>query len=116
MTCEALLIANSVSYSEISRSISVSEIKRTINRFAGLLGDLPNPYRFHVTKLFDVTPREVRDKVGTLAEAAANSSSLFLFYYFGHGLLSTELELMFLHPRGQVEIMKHCAYPLLKMI
>ena len=100
MPCEALLVANSINYSDSSRSLSISQIRRTINKFASLLGDLPNPYRFHITKLFDPNPREVRDKVGLLGEAAANSNSLFLFYYFGHGLLSSDWELMFLHPEG----------------
>jgi hypothetical protein len=100
MTREALLVANSVNYSDTSRSISVSEIKRTINRFAGLLAELPNPYRFHITKLFDPSPREVREKVNSLGESTAKSNSLFLYYYFGHGLLSPEWELMFLHPEG----------------
>jgi len=100
MTREALLVANSVNYSEMARSISAREIKRTIRRFAGLLEDLPNPYRFHVTSVFDARPKEVRERVSSVAEKAANSDSLFLFYYFGHGLLSAELELMFLHPPG----------------
>ncbi|MCL4268822.1 MAG: caspase family protein [Anaerolineales bacterium] len=101
MTRQALLIANSISYSESRHSIPAAAVKRTVNRFARLLEELPQNYRFNVTQLRDARAKDARSTANVIAERAAKSGDLFLFYYFGHGQLSSDLELQFLHPSEQ---------------
>lgn len=99
MTREAVLVANSVTYSNPAFTVKPSVLGRIVNRFSKALEELPASYGFHVTKVIDASPRDVRAKVEAAAERAASSNSLFLFYYFGHGVLGPDFELLFLHPR-----------------
>src|SRR5262245_54426681 len=98
MSRQAILVANSVTYSDSKASITAPVLRRTIERFASILHGLPDDYSFEVTILLDKLPIDVRHKVEDVAQEAHDSDSLFLFYYFGHGFLSAELELQFLHP------------------
>jgi hypothetical protein len=95
---EALLVANSVSYSDPRRSVTPAILRRTIGRFTSILEGLPNGFEFRVVSLLDQSPSEVRNKLEVTARNAKETDDLVLFYYFGHGELSSDLELQFLHP------------------
>jgi len=98
MSRQAVLLANSVSYGLAPQSITPTNQARTIGDFAAILEGLPDPYRFHTVKLLDKPPAQVKSQLRRAAERAAKSDSLLLFYYFGHGDLSGDLEVLFIHP------------------
>lgn len=109
MPRQAVLVANSVSYSEPRQSITVAVLRRTIDKLAQILQGLPDAYKFQVVTLLDKQPTEVRRKIESSSSKARASNDLFLFYYFGHGSLSSDLELQFLHPgraKNAYEILK----------
>ena len=97
---EALIVGNTASYTHGKHIAQAAFLNRTLNRIAGVLEDLPALYAFHATTLLDKSPTEVRQTLDTVAQRAADSGSLILFYYFGHGVLSQDLELLLIHPGG----------------
>jgi hypothetical protein len=53
MTRRALLVGNSVTYSDLSKSITRPVIERTIQRLKALLTDLEPKYAFDVSTCID---------------------------------------------------------------
>lgn len=98
MSRQAVLVANSITYLENQQSVRPGLLRRTVKRIETVLESLPAGYRFQVSVAIDKTPREVRRIAVKAAETAHESNSLLLYYYFGHGALSSELELHFVHP------------------
>lgn len=98
MTRQALLVANSVTYLDTQKNVPGGLVRRTVSRLETLLRGLPDPYMFQVDTAIDDRPTEVRRKALKAAERAAESDSLLLYYYFGHGALSGEFHLEFVHP------------------
>jgi hypothetical protein len=97
MTRRALLVGNSVTYSDLSKSISRPIVERTIQRLRGLLSDLGAEYSFDVSVCIDERGQTVIRKLEEIAIRAARDGDLLLFYYFGHGDLSAEAKLLLLH-------------------
>jgi hypothetical protein len=97
MTRRALLVGNSVTYSDLSKSISRPILERTIQRLKALLSGLETEYAFDVSVCIDERGQAVRRKLEELAERAARDGDLLLFYYFGHGDLSADSKLLLLH-------------------
>ncbi|MHC2280407.1 hypothetical protein ACVME8_007050 [Bradyrhizobium diazoefficiens] len=97
MTRRALLVGNSVTYSDLSKSISRPILERTLQRLSGLLSGLGPDYAFNVSICIDERGQAVRRKLEDLAEKAARDDELLLFYYFGHGDLNAEAKLLLLH-------------------
>src|SRR5512141_2610080 len=94
---------------EIQVSVTRGVLERTLSRFAELLESLPAPYAFTAVALIDAEPRTVRDNVERLAGRARSSDSSFCFYYFGHGALTADQELSFVHPgakKGEYKALK----------
>jgi hypothetical protein len=87
-----------VTYLDTQRSVTPGLLRRTVKRIKAVLESLPPDYRFQVSVAIDKTPQEVRRVAGEAAEAAKKSNSLLLYYYFGHGALSADQELQFVHP------------------
>jgi len=54
--------------------------------------------RFEVTSCRGESPDDVIKTIRSKAAAAQQSQDLFLFFYLGHGVLSPDLRLEFLHP------------------
>ena len=103
MARQAVIVGNTASYSHGQKIATPAVMKRTLNLIATTLANFPGDYAFNVTQLLDQTPDEVQDAFRVSAQKAANTNSLILFYYFGHGLLSPDLNLMFLHSTGTPE-------------
>ena len=101
MSRQALLVGNSVSYSDIAKSVTRPVLERTLKRVSELLSDLESPYSFDIRTAIDRPAKEVRSALEDAAERAARHGELLLFYYFGHGDLSSELQLLLLHPGKQ---------------
>jgi hypothetical protein len=97
MTRRALLVGNSVTYSDLSKSITRPIIERTIRRLGALLRELDPQYAFDITFCIDERGQTVLRTLEGLAQRAAQDRDLLLFYYFGHGDLSSELKLLLLH-------------------
>jgi Caspase domain len=97
MTRRALLVGNSVTYSDLSKSISRPILERTIQRLKGLLSELGDGYAFDVSVCIDERGPTVVRKLEELAQRAARDGDLLLFYYFGHGDLSSDSRLLLLH-------------------
>jgi len=94
----AILVANSVTYLDTQRNVTGGLLRRTVSRIADVLESLPPDYRFRIATAIDKTPQEVRRIADAAAESAKKSDSLLLYYYFGHGALSPDQELQFVHP------------------
>ena len=101
---EAIIVGNTSSYSFGKKISSRASMQRTLFKISNVLTNFPKDYSFHVTTLLDKTPTEVRSAVDTLASRASKTNSLLLFYYFGHGILSSSLDLLFVHLGGTPEI------------
>jgi hypothetical protein len=87
-----------VTYLDTQRSVTPGLLRRTVKRIETVLESLPLDYRFQVSVAIDKTRQEVRRVAEEAAEAANKSNSLLLYYYFGHGALSSDQELQFVHP------------------
>lgn len=94
MPRQALLVGNSITFRDLTKSVTKDLIKRTLTRLERLLTDLDSSYAFGVEHLIDGTSGAVLRQVEKSAAAAATSGDIFLFYYFGHGALSSELQLL----------------------
>lgn len=113
MSREAILVANSITYiRDTQKSLPSNLLKRVINQFADILAHLPQKYAFHTSQAIDQSPVVVRNIVERAAQRAQSTKSLLLFYYLGHGFLSEDNELCFVHPggkRGQYETLTFAA-------
>jgi len=108
MARHALLVGNSVSYSDTTKSVTTHVLSRTLGKLANLLTDLEQPFSFRVVTKIDADAKEVRSALEDGAERAATDGELFLFYYFGHGILSSGLQLQLLHPgrnKGETSVL-----------
>lgn len=101
---EALIVGNTTSYSHGKSIAKPSFLNRTLNNIATVLSDFPDDYSFNTNILLDKTPTEVRQSFDSATQRAADSGSLFLFYYFGHGILSQNLDLLLVHPGGTPDL------------
>jgi hypothetical protein len=97
MTRRALLVGNSVTYSDLSKSITRPIMQRTIHRLQTLLTELDSDYAFDVSTCIDERGGTVIRRLEEIAKRAAKDGDLLLFYYFGHGDLSPDLKLLLLH-------------------
>jgi len=109
----AVLVANSVSYlSDIQKSITKPMLRRTVAQISEMLRRLPKNYSFQIYTALDEREKRVRDLVERIARRAKSANSLLLFYYFGHGDLTEDSELQFVHPgkkRGEREFLRFTA-------
>jgi Caspase domain len=97
MTRRALLVGNSLTYSDISKSIGPRILARTIQQLKVLLTDLEPKYAFDVATCIDERGQTVIRKLEDMARQAARDGDMLLFYYFGHGDLSSDRKLLLLH-------------------
>jgi hypothetical protein len=93
----ALLVGNSVSYSDTSKSITRAILARIVHQLGTLLADLEPAYAFEVTTCIDERGTTAVRKLEDTARLAARDGDLLLLYYFGHGDLSSDLKLRLLH-------------------
>jgi hypothetical protein len=98
MSRYALLVGNSVSYSDLSKSVTPAALSRTFERLGALLASLDPEYAFKVTTCIDKPARHVLSTLATAANDMAGADGLLLVYYFGHGVLDEENKLEFLQP------------------
>jgi len=97
MTRRALLVGNSVTYTDVSKSITRPILERTIGRLKALLAGLEPQYAFDVSVCIDERGNTVLRKLEEIATRVARDGDLLLVYYFGHGEVSSDLKLLFLH-------------------
>jgi hypothetical protein len=97
MSRKALLLANSVTAQYTQTKTPATILRRTVQQISDVLTHLPSPYGFQCTQMIDAKPVKVGAAVSTAARKAAESDSLLLIYYFGHGRMDEE-GLAFVHP------------------
>jgi hypothetical protein len=103
MTRYALLIGNTVTYSDLSKSISRPTLERTLSRLSTLLTGLNAPYSFQTAICLDERAATVKRTLERLCERASQADGLLLVYYFGHGDLSADLKLQLLQRASRSE-------------
>lgn len=98
MSRQAVIVANSAAFLGTKAGISQAILNRTLDRLERALTDLSLRLRFEVTRCVGLSPEEVITTVRTRAGQAQKTRDLFFFFYLGHGVLSRDLQLEFLHP------------------
>lgn len=97
MSRRAIVLVNSVSYGEASKSLPKRVVARIADDVAALLTGLEAEYRFRVTAIKDERRAKATDVIRRVLKAAGTDESLLLFYYFGHGLVTDDEDELYLY-------------------
>ena len=93
----AVVIANSVTSQPTQKGWAPPKVRRVAEQVGNLLSALPNNLGFETRIVFDSKPQPVRRELDKAAKSCADSDSLLLVYYFGHGIRERN-DLAFVHP------------------
>jgi len=96
---EALLIANSVAYSETSKNVPRATVRSVVDELEANFSNLTDEYAFGVKKAVDETASRAREIIRQFIKRCGRTDSFTLIYYFGHAIKPPHEEELYLYFR-----------------
>ena len=97
MRRDCILIANSVTYGDASKSISKAVMRSVVNELEENLSRLDGSSAFNVTKILDEQYLDARERIRKAIKKSGTAGNTLLLYYFGHGIKPTLEEELYLY-------------------